>query len=211
MSWSWGPWGLAWGWQVWQLVELCQNHAERKLLVQVRPRRLQGQHKWLSCPTECWCWCLAAALASAGCCTAGMKLQSKGKRNDSCVKATVPKTYSVVPLRFWGTEIDSSAAPLSYPKTDAENFSNLILCKCSPFSGFLHLSFSILSVFTPERQEMGEKTLTSVNGCTKGLIWTSSASCSIHFMALNHRRTRDAESFVQVAHKARPPEVFTVV
>lgn len=37
---------------------------------------------------------------------------------------------------------------------------------------------------------------------------TSSASFSVHFAPPNHKGTREAESFVQVAHKARPPEVF---
>lgn len=37
---------------------------------------------------------------------------------------------------------------------------------------------------------------------------TSSLSFSVHFVLLNHKGTRDAESFVQVALKARPPEVF---
>ena len=37
---------------------------------------------------------------------------------------------------------------------------------------------------------------------------TSSASFSIHFVPLNHKGMREAKSFVQVAHKARPPEVF---
>lgn len=41
-----------------------------------------------------------------------------------------------------------------------------------------------------------------------GTAPTSSASFSIHFVSSNHKRMREAESFVQVDHKARPPEVF---
>lgn len=85
------------------------------------------------------------------------------------VSRPLAQNHTVAPLRFWGTETESSATTLIYWKTVAENLSYVILCKCSPFSGFSPLSFWIVPIFTPERWEMGEKTLTSVNACTKSL------------------------------------------